>query len=170
MYILIVGSLLLIAFGTFAWEFMSRMRTIRAAESSATPTISTDRYRPMLRLLSDEDLSFVSASAHLRKTLRSRRRELFRGYLNCLTRDYARLLGGVREVMVQAGIDRPDLAKALAKNRVFFAMAICRVEYRLALHAIGVGTVDVSALVEAMETLSSQVRAFTAAPAMVAAS
>jgi hypothetical protein len=168
MYILLVGSLLLIAFGAFAWEFLSRMRFLRASESNDIPNISPDRYRPMLRLLSDDDLAFVSTNPQLSKTLRSRRRELFRGYLNCLTRDYARLLGGVRQIMVQADMDRPDLARELAKNRALFAIAICRVEYRLALHAAGIGTVDVSALVGAMEALSGQVRALTAPPVLLA--
>src|SRR4051812_41203718 len=131
MYVLFPVALVLIAFGALAWEFVSRMRTIRAAEASAVPMISAERYRPMLRLLSDEDLSFVSGNAQLNRMVRARRRELFRSYLNCLTRDYAHLLAGVREVMTQSGIDRPELAHALAKNRILFAIAICKVELRL---------------------------------------
>jgi hypothetical protein len=164
MYVLFPVALVLIVFGILAWEFSSRMRVIRAAEASALPTVSAERYRPMLRLLSDEDLAFVSASAHLSRTVRARRRQLFRSYLNCLTRDYAYLLAGVRAVMVQSGIDRPELARALAKNRILFAMAICKVEFRLTMHAAGVGKVDVSALVGAMEALSAQVKILSASP------
>jgi hypothetical protein len=164
MYVLFPVALVLIAFGVLAWEFISRMRVIRAAEATAIPVVSAERYRPMLRLLSDEDLAFASVDAQLTRTLRARRRELFRSYLNCLTRDYAHLLAGVRAVMVQSGMDRPELAHALAKNRILFAIAICKVEFRLTLHAAGVGKVDVSALVGAMETLSNQVRALSASP------
>jgi hypothetical protein len=164
-YIQFAGVLLLIVLGTLSWHFVSQMRSVRVVEpTTAGPTVSMDRYRPMLRLLSDEDLMFVSANAHLSKTLRATRRQLFRGYLNCMTRDYSRLLGGVRAVMAQAGIDRPDLAKALVKNRALFAIAVCKVEFRLTLHAAGVGKVDISALVGAMETLSSQVRSLAAVP------
>jgi len=170
MYVLFPTALVLIAFGVVAWEFLSRMRAIHAAEASAVPAVSSDRYRPMLRLLSDEDLAFVSINAHLSRTLRARRRQLFRSYLNCLTRDYAHLLAGVRAVMVASGADRPELARALAKNRVLFACAICRVEFRLALHAAGIGKVDVSGLVEAMETLSTQIRALTAPPLTLSSS
>jgi len=162
MYVLFPAALVLLAFGVLAWEFMSRMRFIRAAEATAVPVVSAERYRPMLRLLSDEDLAFASANAQLTRTLRARRRELFRSYLNCLTRDYAHLLAGVRAVMVQSGMDRPELAQALAKNRILFAIAICKVELRLSLHAAGIGKVDVSALVGAMEALSSQVRVLSA--------
>ena len=135
---------------------------------SSAPAISADRYRPMLRLLSDEDLSFVSANGNLRKTLRARRRELFRRYLRCLTRDYAWLLAGVRSAMVQSGMDRPDLARALAKNRTLFMITIYKVEFRLALHAVGMGKVDISGLVDALEALRSQVSALSAAAPLAA--
>ena len=161
MFLIFFAALPLIAFGALAWVFLSRMRTIRAAETSAIPVVSTNRYLPMLRLLSDEDLAFVSGNAHLSRTLRTRRRQLFRGYLNCLTRDYAHLLAGVRAAMAASGADRPELARALARNRILFALAICRVEFRLALHAAGIGNVDVSALVSAMDALSAQVKALS---------
>ncbi|MGA2716342.1 MAG: hypothetical protein ABSG41_24875 [Bryobacteraceae bacterium] len=122
----------------------------------------------MLRLLSDEDLSFVSANNNLRKTLRTRRRELFRSYLRCLTRDYAHLLAGVRSAMVQSGMDRPDLARALAKNRTLFMITIYKVEFRLALHAVGMGKVDISGLVDALEALRSQVNVLSTATPMAA--
>jgi hypothetical protein len=164
MYVLFPTALVLIAFGALAWEFLARMRNIRAAETSAIYAVSSDRYRPMLRLLSDEDLAFVPGNTALSRTLRARRRQLFRGYLNCLTRDYAHLLAGVRAAMAASGADRPELARALAKNRMLFACAICKVELRLALHAAGIGKVDVSALVEAMDRMSAQVRAMSAPP------
>jgi hypothetical protein len=158
MLFLFVSVVAVIAFGTFGLQFLLKMRSLRAERTrGASSFLSTDRYRPMLRLLSDDDLAFVSADSKMYKKLRARRRDLFRGYLRCLTRDYAHLLAGIREAMLMSGVDRPDLARALAKNRVLFAVAICKVECRLALHATGVGNVDVSALVDALEALRSQV-------------
>jgi hypothetical protein len=164
MYALIAVALLLAAFGALAWQVMPQVQVPHGAEPGSLPVISADRYRPMLRLLSDDDLNFVSANANLRKTLRTRRRELFRAYLRCLTRDYAHLLAGVRYAMVQSGLDRPDLARALAKNRTLFVLAIYKVEFRLALHAVGMGKVEISGLVEAIESLRSQVSVLSAAP------
>ena len=66
--------------------------------------------------------------------------------------------------MVQSGLDRPDLARALAKNRALFVMAIYKVEFRLALHAVGMGKVEISGLVEALESLRNQVSVLSAAP------
>jgi hypothetical protein len=162
--LIVLALLFLVASGLFSWQFLSRMRILRVAEGVAPAVVSADRYRPMLRLLSDEDFGFVARNSSLRRTLRSRRRELFRGYLRCLMRDYAHLLAGVRTVMVQSGVDRPDLAHALAKNRVLFVMAICKVEMRLTLHAVGVGKVEISGLVDALEALRGQVSVLGSAP------
>jgi hypothetical protein len=168
MYAFIAGTLLLVALGALAWQVTPQVRIPRGAEASSLPVISAERYRPMLRLLSDEDLNFVSANATLHRTLRTRRRELFRTYLRCLTRDYANLLAGVRCAMVQSGLDRPDLARALAKNRTLFVMAIYKVEFRLALHTVGMGKVEISGLVEALESLRNQVSVLSSAAPMAA--
>ena len=158
MFSLFFLAVVLIAFGSIGLQFFLKMRSLRSARAAGgCPSLGADRYRPMLRLLSDEDLAFVSADSKLQRNLRARRRDLFRGYLRCLTRDYACLLAGVRQAMVLSGEDRPDLARALAKNRILFAIAICKVEFRLALHATGVGRVDISGLVGALETLRGQV-------------
>lgn len=164
MYALIAGALFLAALGALAWQVLPQVRIPLGAEANSLPLISADRYRPMLRLLSDDDLNFVAANASLHRTLRARRRELFRTYLRCLARDYAHLLAGVRYVMVQSGLDRPDLARALAKNRTLFVLAIYKVEFRLALHAVGMGKVEISGLVEALESLRSQVSMLSSAP------
>ncbi len=166
MFFLFIVTLVLIAFGCVGLQVLLKMRSLRsqpAGIEGGSPLLAADRYRPMLRLLSDEDLAFVAADGKLHRTLRTRRRELFRGYLRCLTRDYARLLAGVRQAMVNSGMDRPDLARALAKNRLLFAIAICKVEFRLALHATGVGKVDISGLVGAVEALRGQVTVLSAA-------
>ena len=125
----------------------------------------------MLRLLSDEDLNFVPANSNLRKTLRTGdfTGNCSRSYLRCLTRDYAHLLAGVRNAMVQSGLDRPDLARALAKNRTLFTIAMYKVEFRLALHTVGVGRVEIAGLVEALEALRNQVGVLSATPASMAA-
>jgi len=161
---LFIGLLFLIAVIGIASQFFIKFRMLQASECLPPSKNVAGRYRPMVRLLSDEDIEFVAGNKIAVRTLRSERRKLFRRYLACLTKDYARLLAGIRMVMVQSGVDRPDLANALAKNRVLFALAICRVEYRLALHAAGIGTVDISGLVDAFDTLREQVGRFATAP------
>ncbi len=152
-----IALLILIAAGSGVMLFWARMRLLDSVAQSNKGLPDTDRYRPMLRLLSDADLDFASASPVLRGKIRARRREMFRGYLRCLTKDYARLLSGLRRMMVESGADRPDLAKALAKNRFLFALALCRIELHLQLHVLGIGKVDVSGLVEALDALRGAV-------------
>lgn len=156
-----IALLILIAAVSGALLFVVRMRVLVSASQTHSRLPDADRYRPMLRLLSDADFDFVSANPVLRGKIRAQRREMFRGYLRCLTRDYARLLSGVRRIMVESGVDRPDLAKALAKNRMMFALALCRIEVSLQLHALGVGRVDVSGLVEALDALRGAVNVMT---------
>jgi len=163
MFISFTSGLLLIVLGSIALQFVLKMRSLRSAEAGSAASLAPDRYRPMLRLLSNDDLAFVSADSKLQRQLRARRRVLFRGYLRCLTRDYAHLLACVRQAMVQSGVDRPDLARALARNRVLFALAICKVELRLGLHATGLGNVEISGLVQALETLQRQVSVLSTA-------
>jgi hypothetical protein len=157
MLFIFLGTLFLIIFAAAGLEFFLKMRALRATQAGSVPSLTADRYRPMLRLLSQDDLAFIPPEGKLQKAFRAKRRELFRGYLRCLTRDYAHLLAAVRAAMVQSGTDRPDLARALTRNRVLFAAAMCKVEFRLALHAAGIGSVDISGLVDALETLRGQV-------------
>ena len=166
MFFIFITALLLIVVGAAGLEFFLKMRSLRAPhldkDVRKASSLTAGRYQPMLRLLAQDDLAFIAPDSKLQKAFRAKRRKLFRGYLRCLTRDYAVLLTGVRTVMVQSGADRPDLARALARNRVLFAVAMCKVEFRLALHTAGIGSVDISGLVDALETLRSQVSVFSA--------
>ena len=167
MALLLIASLVLIAAVSGAVLFLARMRLLDSVVQSSTRLPDADRYRPMLRLLSDGDLDFASSNPVLRGRIRAQRRQMFRGYLRCLTKDYARLLSGLRRMMVESGEDRPDLAKALAKNRLMFAVALCKIEIHLQLHALGIGKVDVSGLVDALSALRGAAGVMT--PAMGAA-
>jgi hypothetical protein len=162
------ATLVLISMGVFALAFFSRLRRLRVVAQSNTASVVANRYRPMVRLLAEEDTTFVASNNAMARKLRAERRRIFRGYLDCLTKDYARLLNGIRLAMVRSGVDRPDLAQALAKNKILFTFALCRIEFRLLLHQAGVGKVDVSGLVEAMDALRTQVSFLTPAPLMMA--
>jgi len=120
-----------------------------------------ERYRPMLRLLDESDSEFVAAGfpggAELRR-FRAERRSLFRVYLRNLGSDHARIIGAIRDLLVQSQLDRPDLAKALYRCQCMFALAMISVEFKLFLHAMGIGTVDVRSLVAAVEGLQLQLQ------------
>jgi hypothetical protein len=119
------------------------------------------RYRPMFRLLDESDCGFIASgfpgNSNLRR-FRAERRSLFRVYLRNLGADHARIVGAIRDLLVQSQLDRPDLAKALYRCQLMFAMAMIMVEFKLQLHALGIGTVDVRSLVAAVEGLQLQLQ------------
>jgi hypothetical protein len=161
--LLIFALFAMLAAGCGILMLAARMRLLNSVAQSNCPLPDAERYRPMLRLLSADDLKFAAHNPALHSKLAARRRELFRGYIRCLTKDYARLLGSIRRLMVESGVDRPDLARALAKNRLAFALALCRIEVHLRLHALGLSNVDVSGLVEALDGLRATVNVMTTA-------
>src|ERR1700744_5436469 len=92
----VAGLVSLMIVGTFAWQFFTRLRALESAasgcQSTGTPVNLAGRYRPMLRLLSEDDFGLVANNPKLAKALRAERQKLFRGYLRCLTREYGKLL------------------------------------------------------------------------------
>jgi hypothetical protein len=121
----------------------------------------SDRYRPMFRLLDESDCEFIAAgfpgSSELRR-FRAERRSLFRVYLRNLGADHARIVGAIRNLLVESQLDRPDLVKLLYRCQFMFTLAMVSVEFKLFLHALGIGSVDVRSLVAAVEGLQLQLQ------------
>jgi hypothetical protein len=124
--------------------------------------LSIARYRPMERLLGDEDYRFLGSQPGVSKNtlrrMRAERRKIFRGYLVCLRQDFNLVGAALRMMMMYSTQDRADLAGILYKQQALFAVGMLAVEWRLALHALGLGTVDVRSLVRAMENMRLELR------------
>ncbi len=124
--------------------------------------LSVARYRPMERLLSGEDYRFLADEpgfdGKALRRLRSERRRIFRGYLACLSKDFALVGAALRLMILYSAQDRPDLAGILYKQQALFAFGMLRVQGLLLLHACGLGTVDVSGMVRAMESMRLELR------------
>jgi hypothetical protein len=124
--------------------------------------LSVARYRPMERLLSEEDIGFLASQPgfdkRMLRRIRSERRRVFRGYLACLSRDFSLVGTALRMMMMYSAQDRGDLAGILYKQQALFAFGMLAVQWRLVLHACGLGTVDVRGLVRAMEFMRMELR------------
>jgi hypothetical protein len=122
---------------------------------------SASAYRPLTRLLSEDDFRFLSRqagyTAELGKKLRRERRLVFRAYLRNLIRDFNRLYKGAAILVVHSEVDRPELASSLLRIRANFYYALCMVQFRLALHAAGVEMMDVTPILQSLEFLQVQV-------------
>ena len=152
-----LAALTAILIGMTGVALGTRMRALSAAERArAARFVDVSRYAPMQRLLSANDLKLVSADPALEKTLRNSRYRIFRGYLRCLTKDFGALLGGVRQMMVNSEVDRPELAMLLVRSKWSFAASLCRIEATLLLYCYGVKTVDVSVVVAQLQNMVQQ--------------
>ncbi len=124
--------------------------------------LSIERYRPMLRLLENEDLVFLRAQpgyeARHEAMFRAQRVALFKEYLRCLQSDFRRMSSAIRLFMVQSRDDRPDLARTLIRRQVLFAASMAVIHVRLVLYRSGVCGVDASGPIRSFEALRLQLR------------
>ena len=67
MFFVFIGALLLIVLAAGALEFLWKMRSLRADNASRASSLTADRYRPMRRLLSQDDLAFIPADSRLQR-------------------------------------------------------------------------------------------------------
>lgn len=119
--------------------------------------LSTDRYRPMMRLLDPADIEFLRSqpgfTPAMATRLRVQRCEIFLGYLRCLSADFKRVCAAVKILMLQSRRDRPDLAFVLLKNQAIFAWGICVIHVRVFLYRRGFCGVSVGQLIRSFETM-----------------
>ena len=109
-----------------------RRMTAAGAISECDPewaaNFSIASYRPMLRLLSEEDYKFFAAQRGITsravRRFRQERRRIFRSYLRNLVKDFHRLHLAARMTLINSAVDRPELAQTLMTQRLTFALAL----------------------------------------------
>ena len=124
--------------------------------------LSVERYRPMLRLLDEEEFRFLQSqdgcTPKMAATLRRQRCKIFRGYLRSLSSDFNRVCVAIKILMMQASVDRPDLASALLRTQLTFACGMAMAHVHVTLYSVGVGTVSVSELLQPFERMRIELR------------
>src|SRR3954454_12580744 len=114
--------------------------------------LSTDRYRPMMRLLDESDFQFLRTrtgfTPEMANRLRRQRVHAFRGYLQMLEEDFNRVSMALRLTLARSAYDRPELAALLFQRRLLFAFALFCTECRIGLFRLGLTGVDVSVLIQ----------------------
>jgi hypothetical protein len=133
-----------------------------AADLDWIENFSVDKYRPMQRLLLDDDLEFLRRQPgyrpHMAAQLRRERTRLFRTYLRGLQRDFDRLYFAAKEAVLHSP-EGVDLCGALARHRAVFLYALVSVQVRLVMYRFGWSSVDVSALIGTLDEIMTDVRA-----------
>jgi hypothetical protein len=102
--------------------------------------LAPGKYRPMERLVLEEDFRFLSSqpgfSARLGRRFRTERRRVFRAYLRSLSMDFGRVSKACQMLVIHAAEDRGDLAKGIIRQRLLFALGIFAVEAHAAHTAV----------------------------------
>src|ERR1035441_4065747 len=124
--------------------------------------LSTDRYRPMSRLLDSRDIEFLRSQAgftpKMESRMRAQRCQIFRGYLRCLDMDFQRVCTALKLVLVQSEQDRPDLSAVLVRHEIMFASGLLAAHFRVFLYRWGICTVDASSLVGIFDAMRIELR------------
>ena len=132
--------------------------------------LATDRYRPMLRLLSSEDLDFLRSqpgfTPAMARKFRVQRCQIFRVYLGDMEADFKRICTALKLILLQSKVDRPDLASTLLQRQLLFAYRMATIQFQVVLYWLGVGSVDVSGLWKSFDGLRLELR--TLVPAQMA--
>lgn len=163
-YIALLGTVSVLGLGV-VW--LLRRLLAPQAVSECDPEwldeFSIEKYRPMLRLLADDDYDFLAMQAGQTmstiRQLRRERRRIFRAYLRSLTSDFQRLHLAGRMLLVYSKEERPELAQKLVEQRIHFTLTILNVHFRLVLHTLGIGKVEVRGLLGSLDALRMEVAA-----------
>ena len=163
------AGLLLICATLLMWKLLSSIR-IRGVDPEWLKNFSVSSYRPMERLLDEDDIRFLREQPGyepgMERRLRADRQRIFRSYLRNLGRDFNRLHYALRLMVLHAPVDSPELAKALIKQKLVFLASLLGVYIRLELYRFGVAGVDVRGLISTLDTMQHDLRAMMSAPAM----
>jgi hypothetical protein len=153
------GSLVLagLAAAAFIWIRVRGYRSVASYDESVSEQFSLARYEPMKRLLLEDDLEFLAGRPGVRpetvSRLRKQRQKVFRTYLHELAADFRRLHEQARLLVADAPAEYEHLVGVLVEQQFRFRMALIGVEFRLVLHQMGIGQVDVSGLLAPIQKL-----------------
>jgi hypothetical protein len=114
--------------------------------------LSTGRYRPMLRLLSSEDIEVLrrqrGCTPKMLKKLRVERCRILRAYLWDLDTTFQRTCMALEIIIANSELDRPDLATALLRGQILFTYRKTAIQFGLVLYRYNLVPVHVNALLK----------------------
>ena len=148
------------AIGSWSWI---RGRQARRMLRSGMPAseFTPERYEPMIRLLSNDDLAFLRRRTCPGSGIAARwdkvRRRVFRLYLNDLAADFRGLHAEARALVAESPEQFADLVGVLMRQQVAFWRAMTVVRVRLAFGALGLGAADVRRLMDAIQTMQLEI-------------
>ncbi len=172
-----VGVSVLICLALGACVALLARRALRTGRLPVTTDwlddLSIERYRPMLRLLAEEDPRLWTRgpgfTPQTAARIRAQRCRIVRGYLRSMEGDFALLCTALKVIMAQAQDDRPDLGHTLVRSQITFTFGVAVVRFRLLLYRWGFGRVEVKGLLSVFDGLRLELRALVPMEASIGA-
>jgi hypothetical protein len=138
----------------------SRLLRYRAGSGEDEPSeegFSFDRYAPMTRLATDEDLVYLAAQPGYRPEIGSRlrrdRRRIFGMYLHALAHDFHRWHSMAWRRATKSQEQEARLLRLLMRQELTFWRAVVTIEVRLLLPKTELSHVDVRGLMRSMAAM-----------------
>ena len=170
-FLIAAGAVVGLILAKLARHLASRVRVRVTAEWIAG--LSIDQYRPMMRLLGQEDLLFLRQqpgfTPQMEARFRIQRCSIFRAYLRDLNADFKGICTAIKVFMVQSNVDRPDIASALLRNQLSFAALKMKIQVQLVVFRFGLGAVDISGLVTLFDGMRIELGTLVPAESLAAA-
>jgi hypothetical protein len=158
-----VAAILAVALGVLFRRMASRYNASSSPAEWLTD-FSVAAYAPMERLLDERDFAFIAAQAGyapgIVRRLRAERKEIFKGYLRRLVRDFNQLHAIAKLMIVYGDEDRLDFARSVWRRQITFYVAVSMLRCRLALYPMITGSWDVGNLVGALENMRDGLNEF----------
>ncbi|MDX2178555.1 MAG: hypothetical protein SFV18_03115 [Bryobacteraceae bacterium] len=126
----------------------------------ALAELSVAKYQPMLRLLDQDDLSFLREQPGYRPGMERRffaqRRSVMRGYLRSMAVDFNRLHALATDMLLAAPSDQPELARVLFESKMQFTKGLMLAHFTLALNSLGLSNVSLDVVTGAFSKLEME--------------
>ncbi len=169
MYVVVIASVVAILLGA---AFTALLRRLASADRlNPLPDEPPDVFSPewdrrLQRLLGQVDQRFPElhpvGNPRSDRESRKLRVRIFRGYMLQLFDESRRILRALKLVIITSEADRSDLASAVFKLQILFAVSALSVEVKLALYGIGWVGIDASSLTGSLSAIRAQLQSSVA--------
>lgn len=160
-FLLSLAAAMLLLFG----QYRAARRAAASLNADWLYQLSVDRYRPMLRLLDEDDFLLLRSqpgfTPEMTERVRLQRCQIFRQYLGSLNSDFKRIVMLLKMLMAQSSQDRPELARLLVRMQILFALGMLLIRLRLFLYRWGLAKVNISPLIGMFDFVRDKLRVFT---------
>ena len=168
MYVVVTSGAIVILLGAAFTTLIRRLASgdrLNPLPDEPIDVFSPEWDRHLQRLLGQADDRFPQlnpANSRADRESRKLRVRIFRGYMRQLFDEARRILRALKLVIITSETDRSDLASAVLKLQILFAVSVISVEVRLVLYRIGWVGIDASSLTGTLNAIREQLQSSAA--------